>query len=151
MNTTLTRQFFDACHKAKRIISYLPPLPDWMTPRQIYVIDAIHQLTVADERVRTSDVARYLEGTMPSITRMVGVLEAHGAITKIPNESDKRAHSLALTPFGEELYRDYIELFHNHIAELFADIDEADMRTAIAIVDKTEALLKNDEELLTLI
>lgn len=44
MDTLLTRAFMDACHKAKRIIKYLPPLPEWMTPRQVKVIDAIYQL-----------------------------------------------------------------------------------------------------------
>ena len=151
MHTMLTRQFLDACHKAKRIISYLPPLPEWMTPRQVQVIDAIHELTTTEKNVRTSDVARFLEGTMPSVTRMISVLEAHGAVTKMPSENDKRAHFLALTPYGEELYRNYIELFHNHIAELFANIAEADMHTAIDVIDQAEASLKNDEKLLTIL
>lgn len=122
-----------------------------MTPRQVQVIDIIHHLQAEQENVRISDVARALEGTMPSITRMISGLEAQGAVTKMPDENDKRAHSLALTPYGEKLYRDYIELFHNHVAELFACIDEADMYTAIAVIQQAEALLKRDEKLLTIL
>ena len=51
MNTQLTRSFFDACHLAKRIITRLPSLPDWMTPRQVATIDAIHQLQKAQQFV----------------------------------------------------------------------------------------------------
>ena len=47
-----------------------------------------------------------------------------------------------LTPYGEELYDYYIERFHNHVAEAFADIDEEDMRTTIAMIDQTERILK---------
>ncbi len=144
MDTNLTRAFLDACHKAKRIITYLPPLPDWMTPRQVKVIDAIHQLAQNQQAVCISDVAKHMEGTMPSITRMITTLEKHGAIVKLPDAADRRTHMLALTSYGEELYTHYIEHFHNHIAEVFADIDEDEMRTTIAIIDQVEAILKND-------
>lgn len=142
MDTLLTRAFMDACHKAKRIIKYLPPLPEWMTPRQVKVIDAIYQLEQQQNAVRISDVANYLEGTMPSITRMIATLEEHGAIEKHSNATDKRIQTLVLTPYGEELYDYYIERFHNHVAEAFADIDEEDMRTTIAMIDQTERILK---------
>ena len=144
MDTNLTRAFLDACHKAKRIITYLPPLPEWMTPRQVKVIDIIHQLTASQDSVRISDVAKAMNGTMPSITRMITILESNGAIVKLPDAADKRTHKLALTPFGEELYDYYIERFHNHVVEAFADIDAADLRTAIAVIDKAEDILRND-------
>lgn len=144
MDTLLTRAFLDACHKAKRIIKYLPPLPDWMTPRQVKVIDTIHQLSQSQENVRISDVANFLEGTMPSITRMIASLEEHGAVEKRPDTTDKRTHFLVLTPYGEELYEYYIERFHNHVAQVFADIDDVDMNTAITIINQAEGILKND-------
>ena len=127
MDTCLTRAFLDACHTAKRLLSYLPPLPDWMAPRQVHVIDAIYQLGRLQENVRPSDVARYLEGTMPSITRMLTTLEAHGAIERRPAKDDKRSHTLVLTPYGQELYDVHVAQFHEHLTELFADIPERDM------------------------
>ncbi|MEE0511529.1 MAG: MarR family transcriptional regulator [Peptococcaceae bacterium] len=142
MDTLLTRAFMDACHKAKRIIKYLPPLPEWMTPRQVKVIDAIHQLAQQQDAVRISDVANHLEGTMPSITRMIATLEEHGAVEKRSDATDKRIQTLVLTPYGEDLYDYYIERFHNHVAEVFSGIDEEDMRTAIAIIDQTEHILR---------
>lgn len=144
MNTQLSRAFFDACHKSKRILKYLPPLPDWMTPRQIHVIDAIHELSTEKGSIRPSDIASCLEGTMPSITRILSDLEAHGVVIRIDDPRDRRSHTLQLTPYGEKLYERYVEWFHTHIAELFSDISEDDMRTTIAVIERAEELLKND-------
>lgn len=144
MDTQLTRAFLDACHKSKRILKYLPQLPDGMTPRQIHVIDAIHALAAEKEHIRPSDIAARLEGTMPSITRLLSDLEAHDIITRIDDPNDRRSHSLQLTDYGESLYSHYVEWFHSHLAKLFAEISEEDMRTAIAVIERTESLLKND-------
>lgn len=100
IDTCLTRAFLDACQLAKRMLSILPPLPDWMAPRQVHVIDAIYQIGLRQDGVRPSDVARFLEGTMPSVTRMLTTLEEHGAIERRPAADDKRSHTLVLTPYG---------------------------------------------------
>lgn len=72
----------DACQLAKRMLSILPPLPDWMAPRQVHVIDAIYQLGLRQDGVRPSDVARFLEGTMPSVTRMLTTHADHAGRTR---------------------------------------------------------------------
>lgn len=102
------------------MLSCLPPLPDWMAPRQVHVIDAIYQLGLRQDGVRPSDVARFLEGTMPSVTRMLTALEEHGAIERRPAADDKRSHTLVLTPYGQELYDVHVAQFHEHLTELFA-------------------------------
>lgn len=145
MNTQLTRSFFDACHLAKRIITRLPSLPDWMTPRQVATIDAIHQLQKAQQFVRPSDVANYLNGTQPSVTRMLSELEKHGVLKRTPSSNDKRSHDLTLTAYGESLYNNYVERFHTHVAELFVEIDEDALRTAVTVIEQAWALLKDDE------
>lgn len=61
------------------MLSCLPPLPDWMAPRQVHVIDAIYQIGLRQDGVRPSDVARFLEGTMPSVTRMLTTLPSNDA------------------------------------------------------------------------
>lgn len=145
MDSILTRSFFDACHAAKHILNYLPPLPTWMTPRQIKVIDTLYQLQQTHENIRISDIANYLEGTMPSITRMVAELEKHDVLLKIPCDTDKRAHFLSLTPYGEELYRQYVKVFHAHVARLFEDISDDDMITTITVIERAKELLKGDD------
>ena len=145
MNTQLTRSFFDACHLAKRIITRLPSLPDWMTPRQVATIDAIHQLQKAQQFVRPSDVANYLNGTQPSVTRMLSELEKHGVLDRTPSSNDNRSHALTLTAYGESLYSNYVERFHDHVAELFAEIDEQALRTTVSVIEQAWALLKDDE------
>lgn len=94
------------------MLSCLPPLPDWMAPRQVHVIDAIYQIGLRQDGVRPSDVARFLEGTMPSVTRMLTTLEEHGAIERRPAADDKRSHTLVLTPYGQELYDVHVAQFH---------------------------------------
>ncbi len=145
MDTTLTRSFMDACTSAKQIVNHLPPLPDWMTPRQVKVIDALHQLQQTHDSIRISDVANYLQGTMPSITRMVTDLEAHAALNKIPCHSDKRAHALTLTAYGEELYSKYVEGFHSHVASLLDEITDEDMSTTISVIERAWELLQDDD------
>lgn len=61
IDTCLTRAFLDACQLAKRMLSILPPLPDWMAPRQVHVIDAIYQIGLRQDGVRPSDVAQFHE------------------------------------------------------------------------------------------
>lgn len=145
MDTCLTRAFLDACHTAKRLLSYLPQLPDWMAPRQVHVIDAIYQLDRLQESVRPSDVARYLEGTMPSITRMLTTLEAHGAIERRPAKDDKRSHTLVLTPYGRSLYQTYVAQFNEYLADLFSDIPERDICVMVSVIEKAWELLSDDD------
>lgn len=145
MDTCLTRAFLDACHTAKRLLSYLPQLPDWMAPRLVHVIDAIYQLGRLQESVRPSDVARYLEGTMPSITRMLTTLEAHGAIERRPAKDDKRSHTLVLTPYGRSLYQTYVAQFNEYLADLFSDIPERDICVMVSVIEKAWELLRDDD------
>lgn len=149
MDTQLTRSFLDACHLSKRIIGSLPQLPEWMAPRQVHVLDAIYQLSQRQSAVRPSDVARYLGGTMPSVTRMLGVLEKHGVIESFPDPKDKRSHTLVLTPYGRELYTIHVEEFHNHLADLFSEITENDVEVTIATISKAWELLQKDDYILS--
>lgn len=150
MNAQLTKNSFDGCYNAKHIIKHLPPLPEWMSPRQVTILDVIHQLSQTQKLVCISDVANFLNGTMPSITRMITELAAHGAIEKVPDPSDKRVHSLTLTAYGEALHEYYIEGFHQHLTRLLATIGEKDIRTAISVIDRAEALLRTDDVLQTI-
>lgn len=141
----MTRAFLDACQLAKRILGCLPPLPEWMTPRQVHAIDAIYQLSLRQEAVRPSDVARFLEGTMPSVTRMLSALEEHGAVEKRASGSDKRSHALVLTPYGQALYDVHVAQFHEHLTELFADIPERDVCVTVSVIEEAWERLKDDD------
>ena len=148
MDTHLTRSFLDTCHLCKRIIGMLPTLPEWMSPRQVHVIDAIYQLSQKQNAVRPSDVARYLEGTMPSITRMLGILEKHDVVKSFPDPNDKRSHTLTLTSYGYELYAIHVEDFHSHLAELFGEIADSDVEITIATITRAWELLQKDDYVL---
>ena len=144
MNTTLTRRFFDTCQTAKHLLNCLPPLPPWMTPHQIKVIDTLHQLQQTQDIVRISDIANEMGGTLPSITRMISELEKHDVLSRRPSDTDKRVHYLSLTTYGEALYEQYVDLFHAQVAKCFEEIDEQDMLTAIDVIERAKELLEEN-------
>lgn len=45
MEISDVKKFLSACQEAKRITELMPPLPKGMSPRHIYVIDAVFQLS----------------------------------------------------------------------------------------------------------
>ena len=60
MEISYVKDFLSACQDAKRITELMPPLPKGMSPRHIYVIDAVFQLSQCQEKVMVSDVSRLL-------------------------------------------------------------------------------------------
>ena len=82
MNSELTRQFLDACHEARRICEILPNLPERLKPRHIRIIWCIHIIYEEKGIVRVSDVASAMNGTMPSITKLVNELCDMGVVKK---------------------------------------------------------------------
>lgn len=149
MNTQLTKDFFDACHVAKKLLRHMPILPQWMTPRTVKTIAIIHDLSLEKDSVRLSDVAQKLGITLPSVARMLATLEENGALTKEVNPSDKRAHHLVLTSYGEALYHEYVESFYDHMSEALSPLDEEKVRTVVEVIGTAQALLANDSFTIT--
>ena len=108
MEISYVKDFLSACQDAKRITELMPPLPKGMSPRHIYVIDAVFQLSQCQEKVMVSDVSRLLGVTRPSITKVIQDLEKLKALTKIPDQEDKRIVHIALTSLGKEYYDFYV-------------------------------------------
>ena len=75
MEISDVKKFLSACQEAKRITELMPPLPKGMSPRHIYVIDAVFQLSQCQEQVMVSDVSKLLGVTRPSITKVIQELE----------------------------------------------------------------------------
>ena len=108
MEISYVKDFLSACQDAKRITELMPPLPKGMSPRHIYVIDAVFQLSQCQEKVMVSDVSKLLGVTRPSITKVIQELEKLKVLTKIPDQEDKRIVHIALTSLGKEYYGVYV-------------------------------------------
>lgn len=87
----------------------------------------------ADERV-----------TQPAITLLVNRLAARGWVERIPDETDRRAVLVSLTPAGEEVFErlraEYRALLHEEMASL-EDSEVETLAAAVGILDKLIARL----------
>ena len=133
------KQFLDACFDAKRLVETLPDLPDGMKPRQVHVLDAIHQIQQEQGFCRVSDVSSRMNTTMPSITKLIQELEERGLLEKRPDEKDKRVTNIELTEAGLEFVDLRVTHFHRDWAERLPDVDDA------AVDDFVHALARMQE------
>ncbi len=161
------RKFLDACHEVSHIIATFPELPKGLSQRHMKAIQAIHDLQTSQNlsiganapegctpscslpcetelRVKISDVSDFLGGTRPSVTKLIRELEAHGALTKIPDTDDKRIIWLCLTPLGEQYYNFYCLQYHKWLGQVLCEIPQEDFETTIhTIYSVQEILYKN--------
>ena len=142
MEISYVKDFLSACQDAKRITELMPPLPKGMSPRHIYVIDAVFQLSQCQEKVMVSDVSRLLGVTRPSITKVIQDLEKLKALTKIPDQEDKRIVHIALTPLGKEYYDFYVGGYHSWLAGNFQDISPEDLSVAASTIYRVLEIMK---------
>ncbi len=68
-----------------------------LSMRQVYYLEVITGM----ERPTSSDLARRLSVTRPSVTAIVNRLVEKGYVTKVPSGEDKRSSYLLLTDKGE--------------------------------------------------
>lgn len=134
MNYDPIKEFFNACHDAKRIVELIPPLPEGMAPRHIRIIDAIHQCSEEHCTVRVSDISDALHTTRPSITKLINELQQLQVVTKEADASDKRVVLLRLTELGEEYYDFYIRKFYAWLGVELAALRPEDLHTASATI-----------------
>lgn len=142
MDSELLSQFLDACQDGKRIFGLLPKLPPKMKPRHIRIIRCIHMIHEEKGIVRISDVAKAMNGTMPSITKLVNELCEMKAVLKTRNPKDKRVYTLVLTDWGEKCYDKYICQFHFWLKKEMEDIPVEDIRGAVSAIGKVREILE---------
>ena len=142
MEISYVKDFLSACQDAKRITELMPPLPKGMSPRHIYVIDAVFQLSQCQEKVMVSDVSKLLGVTRPSITKVIQELEKLKVLTKIPDQEDKRIVHIALTSLGKEYYDFYVGEYHSWLAENFRDISPEDFSVTVSTIHRVLEIMK---------
>ena len=143
MNTETTREFFGACHEARKIVELMPKLPKGMKPGHIHVIDIIYQLQQSGRDVRVSDIGATLHVTNPGITRLVNELVELKAVRKVQSETDRRVFTVSLTATGLKYYRKYLEEYHRTMAQKFSGISEKDMKTAARVMHEVYRIMSD--------
>jgi MarR family transcriptional regulator for hemolysin len=85
------------------------------------------------ENVRQNVLAEAIGIEGASLVRLVDELQASGLVTRTPDPSDRRANAISLTPRGREVVKEVNEALAALRVEVFADISEADARSAFKI------------------
>lgn len=142
MDISVIKNFLTACHEAKRITELMPPLPEGMTARHIYVIDAVWQCKQEKNLVKVSDVSDYLRVTRPSITKLIQELETLQVIEKFPDANDKRVVLLQLTDLGLQYYKFYVEQYQSWLYEKLKDIRPEDFQVTIGTIDRVYSVMR---------
>ena len=128
------------------IIEFYEKLSSW---EQAVVRDTpitlsqMHTLEILGQQspLRMKELAAKMGVTTGTLTVNVDRLTKQGLVTRIPHETDRRSILVALTPAGEELYREHHE-HHLHLTrELQAALTPDETRQFAAILSKlTQAL-----------
>lgn len=134
MNSNMVKELFDACFLAKRVLQMLPSLPEGMVPRHIHIMDAVHQLADEKEKVYVGDVSALMHCTTPSVTRLIGELEALGYVTKTGVPGDKRHVAVGLSKKGEDFHSRYVAAYHGMLADALSDLDDGDCRAVTKVM-----------------
>ncbi len=134
MQAISVKRLMNACLQARKITGMFPELPVHMVPRHNNVIDAVYTLSQEKDKVYIRDVCRWLELTPPSVTKMIGELEALGILRKISDEQDKRFVYLQLTDKGLQHYETYVNSYHTRLAECL-DISDDDAATTYRTIN----------------
>lgn len=145
MQLTTIANLLSACHLARKITDLLPPLPPQMTPRHIFILEVIHNLSITQKTVKISDISEHMQVTRPSVTKMINELVQMDCLMKTTAAHDKRITWIKLTPLGEKYYDFYVSKFHNWLNSRLTDCSEADAQSAISMLHKLYNVL-NDEK-----
>jgi DNA-binding MarR family transcriptional regulator len=81
----------------------------------------------------------------PSMTRIVGGLEALGHVTRIVDASDRRVARITITPSGEAVLRHIRTLKNAFLAERVADLEPAERAALGDLTALLERLVDGDD------
>jgi DNA-binding MarR family transcriptional regulator len=88
---------------------------------------------------RITELAAEERVTQPAITLLVNRLQERGWVDRIPDESDRRAVLVSLTPDGQEVFErlraEYRALLHEEMVSL-EDSEVETLAAAVSILDK---------------
>lgn len=100
-------------------------------------VGVMRSLTAGPRRI--TELAAEERVTQPAITLLVNRLQERGWVERVPDESDRRAVLVSLTPDGHEAFgrlrAEYRALLHEEMASL-EDSEVETLAAAVAILDK---------------
>jgi MarR family transcriptional regulator, transcriptional regulator for hemolysin len=86
--------------------------------------------------VTQTELARHLEIETPSVKRLLDGLEASGFVQRCAVEGDRRANGIFLTERAQSEAGDIVGFLETLAAEIFADVDPADLQAGVRLLDR---------------
>lgn len=146
MNIQDIKILLGGCYQARRIIEIQPELPAGITPRHIFIIEAIYELALTQPQVKISDISTKMQVTKPSITKLINELEKQQVIKKISSSNDKRITFVRLTELGKSYYDFYIDKYHNWLKTQLQHITADEVKTTVTVLQKLYHVLQQEQK-----
>jgi DNA-binding MarR family transcriptional regulator len=107
--------------------------------------DRLRVLMVLEEEGESthSQLVRETEITPAGVSMMVEELETSGLITRRRDEADGRVLWISLTDEGRALTARHRQAWVTTFADAFADTADADLRTAVEVIDRVTEVLES--------
>ncbi|MCI8350710.1 MAG: MarR family transcriptional regulator [Oscillospiraceae bacterium] len=101
------------------------------------VLLTVHHAEVHGKVCRVSTLSRKMHIASPTVTQHIANLERRGLVSKTPDERDKRAANLALTPLGMQMLEQHRARMDQNIDELVACLTPEEAEHLVALMNKT--------------
>lgn len=88
-NDKLISNLVDMLFVAKKVIEYLPPLPDSLRKSHLQVLQVIDKLNQEQLEARVTSISKTLKITSPNITKLINELEEMNLVVKLRSIEDK--------------------------------------------------------------
>lgn len=141
VETDQIEKLLDLCFVAKKITETLPSLPKGMKQRHNFVLYEAYKMINRTGSCHVSSIARQLNTSMPSITKLVSELEKMGLLIKQPDPEDKRAVLITLTEKGKQFVQTHMLDFHQQWANNLEGVSKKDIQNAFNTILKFKACM----------
>lgn len=99
-------------------------------------LDKVLAIAGSQETLNVKHIARLLSITSGAATQHIDALEKIGAVSRIPNEKDRREIIIQLTPKGESMYQ---KIQDNHVTlleEVFEGLEDSELEELVRLITK---------------
>lgn len=103
-----------------------------LTACQFGVLEALYN----KGQLRINDLIEKLLSTSGNMTVVIKNMIRDGYITKQPDESDRRASLIALTPLGQDIIESILPEHYAHIGQLFSVLSSEEQELLVDILKK---------------
>lgn len=133
-----TKRNIQMLHLCSRL--QLPPTSETSTLLTIYGMTACQ----TGPGVSVSELAGFLNVSMPTVSRCIQKLSAKGYVQKTLNEKDKRGTYVSLTPEGKELCRNAHKNISAFLSRVLSRLDPSEMDQFISTMDKIYEAVRSE-------